>query len=144
MTTLTRILTIAALLLISACSSDEKNLLHLAHWPIDAIHLHRIADYAEYWRDRADLHDDHGILLDIVPTAGPICVGMAGLRQSVDAAFFDAHGRLLDWRTLPIGSTPFCSPQPAHWLLEMSAGWYARHHLQAGDALTVPSEISQP
>jgi uncharacterized protein len=88
---------------------------------------------------RASLSDREGMLF-IFPNRAPRSFWMKGMRFPIDIVWI-AHGRVIGvTRNVPVpraGLPTYDSPGPAGQVLEVRAGWAARHHVRRGGGVTI-------
>jgi uncharacterized membrane protein (UPF0127 family) len=94
------------------------------------------------------LPEDEGMLF-LYRRAGTRTMWMQGCAIDLDIAFLDEHGRILQLSTLrarrSTGKEPqrASSAQPAAMVLEMAAGWFARHGAGIGTTVVLPADVDR-
>lgn len=82
---------------------------------------------------RDSLPEDHGMLF-VYPESRILSFWMVNTRIPLDIAFIDRQGTIIDIQRMePETDEQHVSSAPAMYALEMEAGWFEEHGVQAGD-----------
>lgn len=75
-------------------------------------------------------------MLFVFQVSGVQCFWMKNTRIPLTAAFIADDGAIVNLADMqPFDESSHCSAEPVRFVLEMNRGWFAQHHLQAGDRL---------
>jgi hypothetical protein len=84
---------------------------------------------------RTAMPADHGMLF-VYPNDARHCMWMRNTDVPLSVAFLDGHRRVINIdEMVPRTDTSHCATGPARYVLEMPAGWFARHGVGAGTRL---------
>jgi uncharacterized membrane protein (UPF0127 family) len=92
------------------------------------------------WRN--DLDSDAGMLF-VFGEAAPRTFWMKNTPLPLDILFIDDHGEVIDVAagTTPYSEAPIRSSGPARYVLEVNAGFAARHGIGPGAKVGLPAEL---
>lgn len=87
---------------------------------------------------RREMAPNEGMLF-LFEAAAPQCFWMKNTLLPLSAAFLTDDGHIINIEDMqPQTTDSHCSKKPARFVLEMNQGWFAKHHLKAGDRLRGP------
>lgn len=90
---------------------------------------------------RTALPENHGMLFIFEPPR-QVAMWMKNTRMDIDAAFFDACGKLLNVQEMKEGTLDLHhSFGNAATVVEMQGGWFAKHNI--GSGLVIPALVRQ-
>ena len=97
--------------------------------PVEELDLHRGLMYRE------NLYDDHGMLF-VWPDAGERGMWMLNTSIPLDVAFIDEQYVITNIERMEPHTTEMHhAARPARYALEVNAGWFERHGIEAGDRI---------
>ena len=140
-----RALVLASLLALAACGNGAPPVVPGAQLSVDwlTVGAHRITvelarDPAEQSRGlmfRDSLPPDHGMLF-LFARDDVQSFWMRNTKIPLSIAYADSRGRIVRIADLePFDERPVTSIAPARYALEMNRGWFAAHHVVAGDVI---------
>lgn len=93
---------------------------------------------------RESMAANRGMLFVFTQLAGH-CMWMRNTPLPLSVAFLDDAGRILNVEEMkPHTETNHCAARPARYALEMNAGWFSRHNLQAGSRVVGVEKAGVP
>lgn len=88
---------------------------------------------------RDSLAADQGMLF-VYPEDRRHCMWMRNTVLPLAVAFIDAHGEVINVTEMaPQSDMHHCAATPARYALEMNAGWFGQHGIEAGMRIDIPA-----
>jgi len=93
---------------------------------------------------REQLDEDRGMLF-VYPDRRPLSFWMKNSWIPLSIAFVRDDGTIVNIHEMRplLESVSYQSNEPCRYAIEMNEGWFEKHHLRAGDKITLPPEIKE-